>query len=40
MKLVIEAVRVSVEVPARSLGGKIKLAFHSIFAKKVISYRS
>ncbi len=36
MKLVIEAVRGSVEVPARSLGGPIKLAFASIFGKKSI----
>ncbi len=36
VKLVIEAVIGSVEVPARSLGGPIKLAFASIFGKKSI----
>ncbi len=33
VRKIIVAVRVSVELPARSLGGSIKLAFASIFGK-------
>ncbi len=33
VRKIIVAVRVSVELPARSLGGPIKLAFASIFGK-------
>ncbi len=40
LRKILEAVRGSVEVPAKSLGGPIKVAFASIFGKKGNSYRS